>query len=82
MIPPSGPPEFIATAEAANYYWVGRDDLHINTPDGRVQFLLCHESDIHLTTEDAGLLDRLRSMWLADGHREMYERDGGVWRRV
>jgi hypothetical protein len=81
-IPSAGLLGFIAEAEAANYYRVGRDNLHVKIPDGRADFLLCHESDIHLTTEDTGLLDRLRSAWLDDGDREMYEKDGGEWRRV
>ncbi|WP_435007910.1 hypothetical protein P12x_005174 [Tundrisphaera lichenicola] len=82
MIPSSGLPEFIVEAEAANNYRVGRDNLHVKASDGRAEFLLCHESDIHLVTEDAELFGRLRSTWMADGHREIYERNGGEWRRV
>lgn len=73
---------FMAEAVAAGYYRVGRDNLHVKTPDGRADFLLCHESDIHLTTEDAGLLDQVRAAWLADGHRQMFEKSGGEWHPV
>lgn len=82
LIPSSRLPDFIAEAEAAGYDRVGRDNLYVGVPGGRAEFLLCHESDIHLITEDAGLADRLRAAWLADGHRRMFETSGGGWREV
>src|SRR5262245_57420207 len=38
---------YIAEAEATDYYRLGNDNLHVKDADGRMELLLCHESDIH-----------------------------------
>jgi hypothetical protein len=59
---------FIVEAEAANYYRVGRDNLHIKDSVGRAEFLFCHESDIHFISNRVGLVERLKAIWLAAGY--------------
>ncbi len=58
---------FIAEAEAADYYRVSRDNLHVKDPAGRIEFLFCHESDIHFICDTAELVERLKAKWLAAG---------------
>jgi hypothetical protein len=73
---------FIAEAEAADYYRVGKDNLHVKDPDGRAEFLFCHESDIHFISEDAELVERLKAAWLAEGFCTMFVRLGTEWQAV
>jgi hypothetical protein len=73
---------FIAESEAANYYRVSKDNLHVKDPAGRCEFLLCHESDIHLITDDDGLFKEMQSIWLANGYQGVYEKRGADWQKV
>ena len=60
-------PEFVAESEAADYYRVGRDNLHLTTPGGGTEFLFCHESDVHFISDDAELVGRLKAEWSSWG---------------
>jgi hypothetical protein len=73
---------FIAESEAADYYRVANDNLHVKDPAGRCEFLLCHESDIHLITDDDGLLKQMESIWLANGYKDVYAKRGADWQKV
>jgi hypothetical protein len=73
---------FIAESESAGFYRAGEGNLHIKTSTGQAEFLFCHESDIHFITEDAGLLERLKAVWLSNGYRSMYQKCGGEWEPV
>lgn len=73
---------FIREAEAADFYRVGKDNLHVKDSRGRAEFLFCHESDIHFLTEDAKLLEQLKSLWIASGFEEIHEKQGEGWRPV
>ena len=59
---------YIAEAEAADFYEVGKANLHVTDPAGRVEIMLCHESDIHFISEDATLVERLKAEWIAKGY--------------
>jgi hypothetical protein len=73
---------FIAESEASSYYRVGKNDLHVKDPSGQWEFLFCHESDIHFTTEDEGLFAHIRAVWIANGYKDVYEKRGADWQRV
>jgi len=73
---------FIAESETADFYRVAKDNLHVKDPAGRCEFLLCHESDIHLITDDAGLFKQMESIWLANGYKDVYEKRGADWQKV
>lgn len=64
-------PSFIAHAEGLDFYRVGKDNLHIKDSKGHLEFLFCHESDIHFISEDADLIAQLKAVWLAEGHRKI-----------
>jgi hypothetical protein len=51
--------EYIRESERAGFYRSGRDNLHVAAPAVGVELLLCHESDIHITTESGERLARL-----------------------
>lgn len=76
-MPPAGLLDFIARAVAADFYRVGRDNLHVTA--GRLELLLCHESDIHAITEDAGLCGRLVAHWQSTGVTDIVERQRSGW---
>ena len=73
---------FIAESETADFYRVGKDNLHVKASAGQAEFLFCHESDIHFVTEDAGLLERLMDAWLGEGYRGMHMKLGEEWEPV
>ena len=58
---------YLNEAEAADYCRLGRDNLHVRDATGRAEALFCHESDIHFTCPDKGLVDQLKAGWLAEG---------------
>jgi hypothetical protein len=57
---------FIKESEAVGYYRAGENDLHVRDGDGRIEILFCHESDIHLNTDEPALYEMLRrrTRWL------------------
>jgi hypothetical protein len=71
--------EFIHDSEAAGYYRLGKDNLHVAEESRRAEFLFCHESDIHLITEDERLFERMKAVWLANGYQGMHEGRGAGW---
>jgi hypothetical protein len=70
---------FMSEGEAMDYYRIGRDNLHVKDGTGRLEFLFCHESDIHFISEDAELVERLKAIWLVEGFRGMYLKRAEVW---
>lgn len=70
---------FLAEAEVANYYRLGRDNLHVKDGTGRIKFLFCHESDIHFISEDSKLVERLKAVWLAAGVCKLFPHLGTEW---
>jgi hypothetical protein len=67
LVPLSRFREFVTAAEAANYYRVSKDNLHFKDTRGSSQFLFCHESDIHFTTDDLPLLEEVVRRWRSLG---------------
>ena len=69
-------PHFVAESEAADFYRVGKDNLHVSAPGGGPEFLFCHESDIHFISEDAELVGRLKEEWSTLGYPTVVVRRG------
>jgi hypothetical protein len=70
---------FIQQSTERGIYNLGRSDLFIQVKDGTVKFLLCHESDINLETENSELLQEVKAHWAAQGYRG-YEKLKGEWK--
>jgi hypothetical protein len=73
---------FMAEAEAADYYRVGKDNLHVKDATGRIEFLFCHESDIHFISEDRELVEQLKAVWRAEGFCKVFVHLGSEWQTV
>jgi hypothetical protein len=73
---------FMAEGEARDYYRIGQDNLHVKDGTGWVEFLFCHESDIHFISEDAELMERLKGIWLAAGFTGMYLKRAAEWEPI
>jgi len=73
---------FMAEGERLDYYRIGKDNLHVKDGTVPVEFLLCHESDIHFISEDAELVERLKGIWLAAGFTGMYLKRAEEWEPV
>lgn len=73
---------FMTEGECRGYYRIGRDNLHVKAGTGRVEFLFCHESDIHFISEDTELVERLKAAWLAEGFCKMFVHLGSEWQAV
>jgi hypothetical protein len=63
---------FLFEGERLDYYRIGKDNLHVQDGSERIELLLCHESDIHLISDDAELVERLRDDWLAAGFTDQH----------
>jgi hypothetical protein len=73
---------FMAEGERLDYYRIGKDNLHVKDGTGRIEFLLCHESDIHFISEEAELVERVKGLWLAAGFTGMYLKRAAEWEPV
>src|SRR6476469_8045972 len=60
-------PDFITAAEKTGIYRAGSADLAVRDAENEFTLLFCHESDIHLTTDNAGLRDSVMQGWLDRG---------------
>jgi hypothetical protein len=70
---------FIAEAERLDYYRVGKDNLHVKDDTGQIEFMFCHESDIHFFSEDKRLVEQLKAGWLAQGFCKILSHRGTEW---
>jgi len=69
---------FLSQIIASGVYLPGDADFFIESRPSGVQFLLCHESDVHLETGDEQAADHFRARWSArkdPGH----EKQGTTW---
>jgi hypothetical protein len=74
--------QFILDSEAMGLFELGANDLHIRSGTGHIEFLLCHEHDIHFQGEETRLLRQVRSRW-SRRYGHCYERrSGGEWRLI
>jgi hypothetical protein len=72
--------QFIADSEADETFELGESDLHIR--GGGVEFLLCHEGDVHCTGNMCPLLAAVRRRWTCEYEHSHEKRSGGPWHRL
>jgi hypothetical protein len=65
----AGLESFIRQHVEERIFLPGNSDLHICDRANIVEFLLCHESDIHLRTEDAATAVTIGQAWDRKGYR-------------
>ena len=75
--------EWIADSSRRGIYSPGRCDLFIFDGD-RLEVLLCHESDIHVTTSEVQIIRDCATRWLEKGFRVLSKRlsAGNNWNEV
>ncbi len=61
-------PAFVERATKEGVFLPGSADLTIRNLSRSVQFTLCHESDIHLVTDDNSLIDQTSRHWSEKGY--------------
>ncbi len=67
-LPLSGLSTFIAQSAASGIFSLGEGDFSIESQDGEISFLLCHESDIHVTAKKSELAQKVAAEWKARGY--------------
>ena len=58
---------FVAAAEEADYYRVGKDNLHLKDMSRRSEFMFYHESEVYFQTDDLQLRAELVGIWGQQG---------------
>jgi hypothetical protein len=71
---------FIADGEADGTFELGESDLSIR--GGGLEFLLCHERDIHCLGEESAALLAVRKRWTRTYEHSHERRSGGRWHRL
>ena len=61
-------PAFVRDSVEKGVFSPGNSDLIIEDKAGTLTFLLCHESDIHLMTENRNLIDETKRHWREKGY--------------
>ena len=59
--------EWIEQSTASGIFALGEGTLHIHSQDKEIEFELCHEADIHVTTENKELAQEVACGWTARG---------------
>lgn len=76
---------WILSSIESGIYEPGRSDLLIEDRE-RLKVLLCHEADIHITTNTKAIIEQCASRWLAQGYRMLRSNEVpaklGSWREV
>jgi len=65
-------PELAAFIEASiqqGIYSPGQADLVVQDRDRTFECLFCHESDIHLETEDMSMIEHVNKRWMDKGYK-------------
>jgi hypothetical protein len=71
---------FVAESEDTGLFELGEADLFIRAEG--LEFLLCHERDIHCSGEESPRLAAVRRRWARDYEFSNEKRSGGPWRRL
>ncbi len=71
-------PTFISQGWDEGIWQLGKDDFYITTLAPSVQYLLCHESDVHITTAVPQVLHYFTSRWI-DKCYKPYRRINEHW---
>lgn len=60
---------FIQRSIEEGIYSPGRADLILQDRDRSFECLFCHESDIHLETEDVSMIEKVNKRWMDKGYK-------------
>ena len=60
-------PAFVRQSIEKGVFVPGDSDLIIRDPAGTVEFMLCHESDLHLSSGNDKLTERVNEEWREKG---------------
>jgi len=63
-----GLPRLVERSIADGLYPIGDADLFIRDRPGRVEFLLCHESDVHCESTDMEIVEQVKQQWQKRGY--------------
>ena len=66
-LPLSGLREWITQATVSGIFTLGEGTLHIRSQDNEAKFEICHEMDIHLTTNNPELAQEIGAEWAGHG---------------
>lgn len=69
---------FLSRSITEGRYHLGEQDFHIRSLAGDAAFLICHESDVHLETDNAEAITHMRARWAAQEPLG-YEESGQHW---
>ena len=58
---------FVEAALREGMFQFGNSDLHIEDLQKKLEFLICHESDIHFASTDQNLVEEIIAKWLDRG---------------
>jgi hypothetical protein len=61
--------QFIVQSIENGVYKIGQCDLFIQTNQDELEFVLCHEADIHFKTTNALLVQEMKSNWQAKDYQ-------------
>lgn len=78
-IPTKDLKDFIERSVAKGIYKFGYNDLHVKSEQEDVEFLLCHESDIHLYTDSNESFNWILNKWLISGYHCHHKPNDGAW---
>lgn len=70
---------FVQRSINEGMYSPGKADLIIADKGRSAQFRLCHESDIHLESDNQLLLDQIGKHWVAKGYGGFKRATNGAW---
>ena len=63
---------FIKCSESEGIYKFGDNDFYISVKPLDMEFLFCHESDVHFTSSDNEIFAQIKQEWQNEGY-EAYE---------
>ena len=69
---------FLSRSIAEGIYHLAEDNFHIQSKSLALEFMLCHENDIHLTTDNEEVRAYMKAKWAAKVPPG-YERLNEVW---
>ncbi len=69
---------FLSQSITEGRYHLGEQDFHIQSLSGDITFFICHESDVHLETDNAEVASAMRARWAAQ-QPPGYEQIGLEW---
>lgn len=59
---------YVHSCRRSGAFELGNADLRIQSPDSDLEFLLCHESDVHFEADNNELIEAVRTVWIGRGY--------------